>query len=156
MISEFFQSNLVKIGLGYWALCVFFHLVESGFSSKTLRRPLKKLKSFRFLSKTCFNFSIRHPRHLSNKVEFPDFTRVQFLIKLHYTLKFQIVEGRGAGLITTPSINNDTLPQLMIFSLKVNLSILLQTAPHPPPFTLGKNNKQFIFTELNFLKMKQN
>ena len=44
----------------------------------------------------------------------------------------------------------------MIFSLKVNLSILLQTAPHPPPFTLGKNNKQFIFTELNFLKMKQN
>ena len=43
----FFQSNLVRIALAYSAICVFFHLVESGYSSQTLTGLLKKFKSFR-------------------------------------------------------------------------------------------------------------
>ena len=41
---KLFQSKLVKIALAYSVVCVFFHLVESGFSRKTLTEPLKKLK----------------------------------------------------------------------------------------------------------------
>ena len=41
---KLFQSKLVKITFAYLAVCVFFHLVESGSSRKTLAGPLKKLK----------------------------------------------------------------------------------------------------------------
>ena len=41
---KLFQSKLVKIALAYSVVCVFFHLVESGSSRKTLAEPLKKLK----------------------------------------------------------------------------------------------------------------
>ena len=39
-----FQSKLVKIAFTYSVVCVFFHLVESGLSRKTMAGPLKKLK----------------------------------------------------------------------------------------------------------------
>ena len=41
---KLFQSKLVKIALAYSVVFVFFHLVESGSSRKTLAEPLKKLK----------------------------------------------------------------------------------------------------------------
>ena len=41
---KLFQSKLVKIALAYSVVCVFFHLVESGSSRKTLTEPLKRLK----------------------------------------------------------------------------------------------------------------
>ena len=41
---KLFQSKLVKIAFAYSVVCVFFHLIESGSSRKTLAGPLKKLK----------------------------------------------------------------------------------------------------------------
>ena len=41
---KLFQSKLAKIALAYSVVCVFFHLVESGSSRKSLTEPLKKLK----------------------------------------------------------------------------------------------------------------
>ena len=41
---KLFQSKLAKIALAYSVVCVFFHLVESGSSRKSLAEPLKKLK----------------------------------------------------------------------------------------------------------------
>ena len=43
MISEI-MSKLVQTAFAYSAVCVFFHLVESWLSRKTLAGPLRKLK----------------------------------------------------------------------------------------------------------------
>ena len=45
----FFQSKLVKIAFAYSVVCVFFNLVESGFSLQTLTGSLKKIKNFQFV-----------------------------------------------------------------------------------------------------------
>ena len=45
----FFQSKFVKIAFAYSVVCVFFNLVESGFSLQTLTGPLKKINNFQFV-----------------------------------------------------------------------------------------------------------